>query len=90
MLLADAELILFVDGSGRHNEKEELKAGYVVCSETHTRSKSKMPTIKSAQAALTRACKLAEGKRATTIYLDSLYMHKVCFSIGATWNHRGF
>ena len=95
--LCDAEVVYFVDGSSHHYDNK-TQAGFsvvqmvrpgeyvtVMCIPCKQPCSAQLAELK----ALTEACSLAAGKRAT-VHTDSAYSHNVCHVYGAQWKQRGF
>lgn len=84
--------VVFVDGSSKKDMLGKTQTGYAVVTSDRILQAKSLPSSFSAQAAelvaLTEACKLMKGKRAT-IYTDSQYAYATCHVFATYWEKRG-
>ncbi|XP_077329245.1 uncharacterized protein LOC143963483 [Lithobates pipiens] len=91
-LLPHSDMTLFVDGSSRKYPDGTNATGYAIVPQIEVLEAEMLPRHYSAQVAeliaLTRACTLAEGKKAT-IYTDSQYAFSTVHVFNQQWKNRG-
>ena len=91
--LSDADVTYFVDGTCSLDSLGQRRSGYaIVTADCVVEAKRLAPEFSSQASeivALTRACKLAEGRKAT-IHTDSQYAFNALHVFAAQWKLRNF